>query len=183
MKFYIIDSNNSRKGPYSISELESLKINRNTLVWREGLNEWTDAYKLEELKGVLKLSPPPIPTQKEEKRVNLPPINLVIEKNNRSKTVSKNNWDKKKIATEIKYNFIGLAVALFVSGIILGIGILYQDYTFETYVRNKTFPNHGLYTNAQWYTEWGTILSFFGILLFRPIKLIINWVQINSKHI
>lgn len=46
--YYFINSNNERKGPYSVEEL-SRRISPDTLVWTEGMTSWKVAYKVEEL--------------------------------------------------------------------------------------------------------------------------------------
>ena len=61
-KFYYLYGND-QKGPVSIEQLKSIGIESNTLVWKEGLDRWTPAGKVEELKILFKIpSPPPIPS-------------------------------------------------------------------------------------------------------------------------
>ena len=55
MQFYFIDDN-KRKGPFTIDELKSLEFNGNTLFWHEGLDDWTEAKKIKQIKKLLKPS-------------------------------------------------------------------------------------------------------------------------------
>ena len=55
MQFYFIDDN-KRKGPFTIDELKSLEFNGNTLFWHEGLEDWTEAKKIKQIKKLLKPS-------------------------------------------------------------------------------------------------------------------------------
>ena len=57
--YYLL--NRIKKGPVSLEELKELKLEKNTLVWKEGLTDWTNANNLDELKELFKVSPPPVP--------------------------------------------------------------------------------------------------------------------------
>lgn len=61
MKQYFIFIKNKKEGPYSTSELQKLNITSNTLIWTKGMDEWTKASDLNELKSVLENIPPPLP--------------------------------------------------------------------------------------------------------------------------
>lgn len=63
MKYFIIE-NNQQQGPFSIYELKDKGINSKTPVWAEGMNDWTPAGKVDELRDFLfntndKSTPPP----------------------------------------------------------------------------------------------------------------------------
>ena len=57
--FYIKDG--SRLGPFSSDELKNQNIKKETLVWHEGLKDWTPANKIDILKSTFKVSPPSVP--------------------------------------------------------------------------------------------------------------------------
>jgi hypothetical protein len=74
MNKYIIIVNGLQKGPFSIDELKSQAISGSTLVWNDGLENWTEARNVEALAIVLKTEamsdyqnnnpvpvPPPVP--------------------------------------------------------------------------------------------------------------------------
>lgn len=56
--YFFIDSNGQKQGPLSIKELSNQKLSKSTLVWREGLAEWIEVEKLQELSLVF---PPELP--------------------------------------------------------------------------------------------------------------------------
>ena len=63
MNYFIVD-NGQQAGPYTIDELVKRGLNSDTLVWAEGMTDWTPAWQVEELKNYLygQQTPPPPPT-------------------------------------------------------------------------------------------------------------------------
>lgn len=53
MEFFIIDRNGQQAGPFSFNQLVQKGISPETLVWKQGMADWTPAWKVEELKAVL----------------------------------------------------------------------------------------------------------------------------------
>lgn len=53
MEFFIIDRNGQQAGPFSLDQLVQKGISPETLVWKQGMADWTPAWKVEELKAVL----------------------------------------------------------------------------------------------------------------------------------
>lgn len=53
MEFFIIDHNGQQAGPFSFDQLVQKGISPETLVWKQGMSDWTPAWKVEELKAVL----------------------------------------------------------------------------------------------------------------------------------
>ena len=62
MNYFIVD-NGQQAGPYTIDELVKRGLNSDTLVWAEGMTDWTPAWQVEELKNYLyaQQTPPPPP--------------------------------------------------------------------------------------------------------------------------
>lgn len=60
MKKYFYSHDNKKNGPYSFEELKHEGIRDDSLIWFEGLDDWTKAKYILELKEVLELSPPPV---------------------------------------------------------------------------------------------------------------------------
>jgi|TARA_B110001450_G_scaffold250085_1_gene268244 hypothetical protein len=58
MKNYFYSNNNQQNGPYSFEELKNENIKQETLIWYEGLNDWTKASDLNEMIPILELIPP-----------------------------------------------------------------------------------------------------------------------------
>lgn len=70
MKYFIVE-NNKQSGPFSIYELKDKGITSETLVWAEGMTDWTPAWKVEELRAFLfntkdASTPPPLPEDMEQ---------------------------------------------------------------------------------------------------------------------
>src|ERR1035437_8632171 len=61
MKEYYIIIDASQKGPFSIDELKEQDVKSSTLVWKEEMENWTEAKNIQELTDIIKRSPPPIP--------------------------------------------------------------------------------------------------------------------------
>lgn len=53
MEFFIIDHNGQQAGPFSFDQLVQKAITPETLVWKQGMADWTPAWKVEDLKVVL----------------------------------------------------------------------------------------------------------------------------------
>ena len=53
MEYFIIDNNGQQAGPFSQDQLVQKAISPETLVWKQGMADWTPAWKVEELKTVL----------------------------------------------------------------------------------------------------------------------------------
>ena len=60
MKKYFYASGKDNIGPLSFNELLDEKINQETLIWFDGLNDWTPAKNIEKLREILELCPPPV---------------------------------------------------------------------------------------------------------------------------
>ena len=67
--FYELDG--QKEGPIEIKDLEMGQIDKDTLVWKSGLNNWVRAEKLEDLNNYFsdlkefgRTNPPPIPSRK-----------------------------------------------------------------------------------------------------------------------
>lgn len=53
MEYFIIDNNGQQAGPFSLDQLAQKAITPETLVWAQGMEDWTPAWKIAELKTVL----------------------------------------------------------------------------------------------------------------------------------
>ena len=53
MEFFIIDRNGQQAGPFSFDQLVQKGISPETLVWKQGMADWTPAWKVEDLRAVL----------------------------------------------------------------------------------------------------------------------------------
>jgi len=62
---YFVSINGQPKGPYSFNELKVLaqqgQLQQDTLVWKEGMPQWTTAGSVSELGSIFPKAPPPLP--------------------------------------------------------------------------------------------------------------------------
>jgi membrane protease subunit (stomatin/prohibitin family) len=62
---YFVAVNGSQTGPFNVQQLQNLVANgqlqRNTLVWKQGMTNWEEAFKLLDLQSLFETIPPPIP--------------------------------------------------------------------------------------------------------------------------
>jgi len=61
MKQYYYSENDRQFGPFTIFELKTKRIRKSTLVWTDGLQNWTVAESIDELKDILVPEPPTLP--------------------------------------------------------------------------------------------------------------------------
>lgn len=60
MKQYYLHNGQENIGPFNKKQLKEQKINKDTPIWSEDMNEWKKAGEIVELKGVLVTIPPPV---------------------------------------------------------------------------------------------------------------------------
>ena len=63
MKHYFYADNNQQFGPFTVDELKSKRLKKTTLVWTDGMSDWTMADSIDELRDFLVSEPPPLPKQ------------------------------------------------------------------------------------------------------------------------
>lgn len=68
MEFFIIDHNGQQAGPFSFDQLVQKGISPETLVWKQGMADWTPAWKVEELRAVLEAAEANQSNQKAQKQ-------------------------------------------------------------------------------------------------------------------
>ena len=67
MKQYFYSNGKEKNGPLSLEGLGQVDISNETLIWFEGLDDWTPAGEIDEMRSILELRPPPIFTDKKNK--------------------------------------------------------------------------------------------------------------------
>lgn len=66
MKKYFYSDGKEKQGPFFFEELKNENINKETLIWFEGIEDWIPAKEIKELEEILQLIPPPITANKTE---------------------------------------------------------------------------------------------------------------------
>jgi len=87
MKKYFLHTEKGQEGPFDIEELKIKNISKETPVWFDGIEDWTEAEKVTELKTIFSSGPPPF-KKKSDSFTSKNEINPIIENNqNLNKTV------------------------------------------------------------------------------------------------
>ena len=60
MKHYYYADSEQQFGPFTVDELKTKRLKKSTLVWTDGMQDWTSANEIEELKDILISEPPPL---------------------------------------------------------------------------------------------------------------------------
>lgn len=69
MKYFYENEINEPIGPVDIEKLKLTNIKSSTLIWKEGMENWSEAKNFEELKEYF-LLPPPLPNKKNTNQIN-----------------------------------------------------------------------------------------------------------------
>jgi hypothetical protein len=110
MKNYYIHNGVENSGPFDLEELKEKKITKTTLVWFEGMDQWSHAGDIDELKNFFVVSPPPL--------INIP------------KAPKNNKKVKRKTILGLEKNYFYLAFVF----VLLVIGTL----VFNNYQENRS---------------------------------------------
>jgi uncharacterized membrane protein YhaH (DUF805 family) len=84
MKKYFYSDGKEKHGPLSLEELKQEYIPNETLIWFEGIDGWTPAGKLDEMKPILELQPPPIFSEENKESVEPDEKTVEVSNNNES---------------------------------------------------------------------------------------------------
>ena len=60
MKSYFIHDGHQTTGPFTFDDLKQRGIEASTLIWFDGIDKWTEAVNIQELKDIIIKSPPPL---------------------------------------------------------------------------------------------------------------------------
>lgn len=131
MKHYYYTDNDQQLGPFTVEELKVKRLKKSTLVWTEGMQDWTSANEVEELQNFLISEPPPLP-----KKTTTPPTVETIQIKQRPTPATSTKYDL-TYDKEIDTTFFGI-ILLVVPLIIKLSGIVTFD-TEESYNQAKVF--------------------------------------------
>ncbi len=62
MKKYFLHTGKTQSGPFTLDELKQQGLRGTTMVWFDGIENWTEAQKIDELKSFVVATPPPFET-------------------------------------------------------------------------------------------------------------------------
>jgi Ca2+/Na+ antiporter len=113
MDYYYFVENGRQNGPFSLEDLKTKSLHRESLIWKDGMADWQPAQNIPELKDILFSTPPPVPNP------TPPPI-----PNLREKTVKPNQPGK---------NVRMILIAILGFFIFLDLIVLFQDLSHNAY--------------------------------------------------
>lgn len=196
MKYWVV-IDNKRRGPLDFEDLKHISIKPDSLVWREGLEDWMKAEDLSELKFLFTDIQPASETETEEEvKAETENEPIAETKAEEPKAVqpepaaqanfSLNNFNTNQMPPKPK-TYLGFAIAatILFSLIIGAISII-----FATLVNSKY--NKGEYDKAQKYSRlalyfaigavvWGIISIFFVPDLFSDTESITQTTSILNE--
>ncbi len=104
MKLYYYADNDQHKGPFTIEELKTKRLNRKTLVWTDGMEDWATAEGIGELHEILISEPPPLPKKNNSSLKN----ELILEKDH--PIIGRNSKFDHAYIKETEATFIGIVI-------------------------------------------------------------------------
>lgn len=102
MKKYFLYDGSQQTGPFDIEELKSKKLNKDMPIWFEGLDDWTTIDKVDELKEIFTVIPPPFVVKLEPQ--------ARVQKPESQKTVSSDNPKQSSSSGRRLFINIGLVI-------------------------------------------------------------------------
>lgn len=121
MKKYFIHNGNEQQGPFDANELFEQKIQPSTMIWYEGISNWTKAEEISELQKKFVPIPPPI------NQTQPPPIFTPATTPHKKKSLSLKEIKRVKIFSIVS---IIISIGAFISGFSLfeNYGIIFIIY-------------------------------------------------------
>jgi hypothetical protein len=95
MRQFFIHNGQSEIGPFDLEQLKSQSLTKDTPIWYEGLENWTTAEKVEELKSLFTLKSTPPPLVKQIVETSPTPPNFKTNTFNNSNAVNETPLKKK----------------------------------------------------------------------------------------
>ncbi len=184
-EYYYLDAQNERKGPITKEELLSQNLNKETLVWREGLENWTPMKDVAELaEAISHKTPPPLPANSNNKK-EPPAISVQATEPPKTETAQKKG-DGGKIAIIIISVFI----------VLIGLGAtsiyLYEKHQTESRVsgwKNNERSNPSNYIRINSATVYGTgylqcsVFNHSSYTTYSNIEIKITYYDKNDSPI
>jgi hypothetical protein len=74
MSQYYLHDGQAQRGPYTLEELRSESVTVETLIWYDGITDWTKASDVDSLKELFRKGPPPLPITVQESTAAVVPV-------------------------------------------------------------------------------------------------------------
>jgi hypothetical protein len=194
------------QGPFTLDELGDKKIKKTTLVWAEGKENWIAASKVEELKALIKATPPPIPVKNKKSNKVEVEISKKKEKLITPKTEVVVAKETKSVFQQIVFGLIIGAVSfpIFYFGVYKAnkydnfnvykevsfnkfdnvmTGINISDFPFSWYGMDYSIVEHNIERRKEIYTEKSMYGAFITFLIASGVLLVTRYVSKGAKWV
>ena len=188
MKHYFYSNGEKQFGPVTFNELKQVDITPETLIWFEGLENWTPAKYILELEEILQISPPPVnltAPKLESISSRLEPVSFDRTHSQRiEKSINEKKWEIESINNIHPWRrFFARTVDLLTSGLLV--------FLLFSYFIGRTFPgnvdsfvkllDNPLFTSVLLYLVWIPVEAFYLFLIgTTPAKWLFG-IQIKGK--
>jgi hypothetical protein len=169
--FYIIG--NEQFGPFTFEELALEDISRETNIWFDGLNDWTEMSEINELKGITKSIPPTL-----DKRIS----GIESSRSNQIDTIETRVKNKDTSSRNIKIvllSLVGVIIILFVYSMVGK----KSDREFYSEISESSYDADVDFYVDKFYRD----ISHYGLYPKKPKKTIIKFAKLdqidNATHI
>jgi hypothetical protein len=122
MKRYFYSDGKTKEGPITFSELINKDLKPHSLIWYEGLENWLEAEKIEELREIFELKPPPLDNLIAQS--NLSDLTPLLPNQALNGNISSNNHKSLKVPGPFSFDgrigrgALGFSFVLFILGIL-----------------------------------------------------------------
>lgn len=182
IKFYVLD-NNQQKGPFSENELKLMLLTNDTLVWREGMENWDYAKNVEELKIQINSTPPPIP-----KNQNLnSSININVKTHKSELDEKENQLKKERIKSKFAYELVYFIKCIIFS-ILFMVILPWEDMSENLFGIHRDYYALSEDTHLNdfidyYFLSYLYLITIFLILFHRPIFQAFKWLKKYSNKV
>ena len=185
--FYIKDNN--RLGPYSIKQLANQNIKKNTLIWKDGLEDWVKASELKELKEIIIAEPPPIPKSSSKAYKTKVPKNFYVKDDIYDSDYEKEKWVSKMVilyiivAGLISYSNFPFSESYITIASVFGLIIrIIAIIIISNIVRRQNRNVWGWGTFCLFFPQLALFIIGFQRKLKLKVSLNSNWSNIQKKN-
>ncbi|GAB6008254.1 DUF4339 domain-containing protein [Dysgonomonas reticulitermitis] len=184
MKFFYVIINGQQQGPFSLDELKEKGIQKDTLVWSEGMSDWQPAGDASELKSLFGVMPPPVPNAPSSKPQAIPTIKRVNKPLSQPVLPDK----KKKTGKTIGLVILGIVIG-FIGLVIFGLYIentneVKFEVTYDSDLKNVIYPSL-IFGLKEIEKQQNETLPFFKITLSssleKDMKIVIEESELNYE--
>lgn len=158
MKKYFIRTDKGQEGPFSLEELTAKGLTSKTMIWFDGISNWTEANFIPELKDIATPIPPPFEHNKS--------MNAETKENLNSNNNSENMTQSKEKNYRIPFIISIVIIAILLLSLI---------------IRNSSSASKAADINKSLFRGIWTLDSEYDAFELNPDSLTFSYYQLNSE--